>query len=317
MPTPTSNGRAYRAVCGIVGLFAKTPEIEERLGRAPLGDARADVRPRARQRRRRGLPRPGARRAGRSSRSTRPTGTSTGVSWPTSCATRSAACDEPQIRASHAVVSVGAEAGEAEAWIRANRPGVRVMSAGRVIEIYKEVGLPTAFARGVPPHRLPRHARASATRGWRRRAASRPRARTRSRPGSTSASSTTGRSRTTTGCARACAVRGSSSRPRTTPRSRPGTSPGACARARRCRRRSRAASTTSTASTPSSSARPTGSRCCATRSRASRPCSPRRDDWVAMASEWRAIAVLPGAADARMWEPEPGVVYAWEKEAVA
>jgi amidophosphoribosyltransferase len=37
------------------------------------------------------------------------------------------------------------------------------------------------------------------------------------------------------------------------------------------------------------------------------------DDWVAMSSEWRAIAVLPGAADARAWEPEPGVVYAWEK----
>jgi amidophosphoribosyltransferase len=32
-----------------------------------------------------------------------------------------------------------------------------------------------------------------------------------------------------------------------------------------------------------------------------------------MGSEWRAIAVLPGAADARMWEPQPGVVYVWEK----
>jgi amidophosphoribosyltransferase len=41
------------------------------------------------------------------------------------------------------------------------------------------------------------------------------------------------------------------------------------------------------------------------------------EDWVAMASEWRAIAVLPGAADATMWEPEPSVVYAWEKAAVA
>jgi glutamate synthase domain-containing protein 1 len=40
------------------------------------------------------------------------------------------------------------------------------------------------------------------------------------------------------------------------------------------------------------------------------------DDWVAMASEWRAIAVLPGAASARMWEPEPTVVYAWEKALV-
>jgi amidophosphoribosyltransferase len=40
------------------------------------------------------------------------------------------------------------------------------------------------------------------------------------------------------------------------------------------------------------------------------------DDWVAMASEWRAIAVLPGAADAQMWEPEPSIVYAWEKALV-
>jgi methylamine---glutamate N-methyltransferase subunit A len=40
------------------------------------------------------------------------------------------------------------------------------------------------------------------------------------------------------------------------------------------------------------------------------------DDWVAMGSEWRAIAVLPDAADAEMWEPAPGVVYAWERARV-
>ncbi|MEX2645244.1 MAG: glutamine amidotransferase family protein [Gaiellaceae bacterium] len=40
------------------------------------------------------------------------------------------------------------------------------------------------------------------------------------------------------------------------------------------------------------------------------------DDWVAMGSEWRAIAVLPGAAEARVWEPAPGVVYAWERAKV-
>jgi len=40
------------------------------------------------------------------------------------------------------------------------------------------------------------------------------------------------------------------------------------------------------------------------------------DDWVAMSSEYRAIAVLPGASDARLWEPEPAVVYAWEKALV-
>jgi glutamate synthase domain-containing protein 1 len=41
------------------------------------------------------------------------------------------------------------------------------------------------------------------------------------------------------------------------------------------------------------------------------------DDWVAMASEYRAIAVLPGAADAEMWEPEPGRIYSWSTAAVA
>jgi glutamate synthase domain-containing protein 1 len=37
------------------------------------------------------------------------------------------------------------------------------------------------------------------------------------------------------------------------------------------------------------------------------------DEWVAMASEYRAIAVLPGADSAEVWEPEPGRVYSWER----
>jgi glutamate synthase domain-containing protein 1 len=37
------------------------------------------------------------------------------------------------------------------------------------------------------------------------------------------------------------------------------------------------------------------------------------DEWVAMASEYRAIAVLPGADAAEVWEPEPGRVYSWER----
>ena len=41
------------------------------------------------------------------------------------------------------------------------------------------------------------------------------------------------------------------------------------------------------------------------------------DDWVAMASEYRAIAVLPGSEEARIWEPEPGRVYSWEQARVA
>jgi amidophosphoribosyltransferase len=40
------------------------------------------------------------------------------------------------------------------------------------------------------------------------------------------------------------------------------------------------------------------------------------DEWVAMASEYRAIAVLPGAESATMWEPEPGRVYSWERAPV-
>ena len=40
------------------------------------------------------------------------------------------------------------------------------------------------------------------------------------------------------------------------------------------------------------------------------------DDWVAMASEYRAIAVLPGAEQATVWEPEPGHVYSWERAPV-
>ncbi|MFN8162539.1 MAG: hypothetical protein U0R26_01670 [Solirubrobacterales bacterium] len=39
------------------------------------------------------------------------------------------------------------------------------------------------------------------------------------------------------------------------------------------------------------------------------------EEWVAMASEYRALAPLPGAAEARVWEPEPGVVYSWGRVA--
>jgi amidophosphoribosyltransferase len=35
------------------------------------------------------------------------------------------------------------------------------------------------------------------------------------------------------------------------------------------------------------------------------------DDYVAMASEYRALAALPGIGDARVWEPEPATIYSW------
>lgn len=37
------------------------------------------------------------------------------------------------------------------------------------------------------------------------------------------------------------------------------------------------------------------------------------DDWVAMGSEYRALAGLPGVEHARIFEPEPEVVYAWTR----
>lgn len=37
------------------------------------------------------------------------------------------------------------------------------------------------------------------------------------------------------------------------------------------------------------------------------------EDWVAMASEYRALVELPGIADARIYEPEPERIYAWTR----
>lgn len=39
------------------------------------------------------------------------------------------------------------------------------------------------------------------------------------------------------------------------------------------------------------------------------------DDWVAMSSEFRAIARLPGVEHAEIWEPEPERIYSWSRAA--
>ena len=39
------------------------------------------------------------------------------------------------------------------------------------------------------------------------------------------------------------------------------------------------------------------------------------DEWVAMSSEYRAIAQLPGSEQATIWEPQPAKIYSWEKAA--
>ncbi len=52
---------------------------------------------------------------------------------------------EPSVRASHAVFVIETDAEAAEGWIRRRHPELRVMSAGSVIEIYKETGRPERF----------------------------------------------------------------------------------------------------------------------------------------------------------------------------
>ena len=37
------------------------------------------------------------------------------------------------------------------------------------------------------------------------------------------------------------------------------------------------------------------------------------DDWVAMATEYRSIATLPGADKAVIWEPAPAQIYSWSR----
>jgi methylamine---glutamate N-methyltransferase subunit A len=56
-------------------------------------------------------------------------------------------CSPPSVRASHAAFVIAAEADEAQAWLAAHHPELTVMSAGRSIEIYKEAGPPGDFVR--------------------------------------------------------------------------------------------------------------------------------------------------------------------------
>src|SRR5262245_58595249 len=133
-------------MCGIVGLFAKSAEVEASLG-VHLADMLEQMSDR------------GPDSAGVAVyRDPAPYGSSkltlhsadAGEQWDEvgrALAEAFGGAGEPAVRASHAVFVVEAEAPEAEAWVRENRPDLRVMSAGSVIEIYKETGLPHEFVK--------------------------------------------------------------------------------------------------------------------------------------------------------------------------
>src|SRR5262245_58913307 len=128
-------------MCGIVGLFAKSPEIEESLGEL-LAAMLVQMSSR------------GPDSAGVAVyRDPAPSGASKLTLYSSSAqerwgAVRDGLCDafgtcaEPSVRASHAVFLVDADPADAESWVRAHRPDLRVMSVGEVIEIYKETGSP-------------------------------------------------------------------------------------------------------------------------------------------------------------------------------
>jgi methylamine---glutamate N-methyltransferase subunit A len=300
-------------MCGIVGLFAKSPEVEERLG-VHLAAMLAQMNDR------------GPDSAGVAVyRDPAPAGSckltlfspDPREDW-SALARRLGdafgSAPEPGVRASHAVFVVEAEPDDAESWIRANRPDLRVMSAGNVIEIYKETGLPRDFATQFALTDLQgTHALGH------------------TRMATESRVTTEGSHPFSTGFDLCLVHNGSLSNHN---------------RLRRSLRREGIDFQTENDTEVAAGYLAWRMREGATLEQALEgclddldgfytfavgtadgfavlrdpiACKPavlaETDDWVAMGSEWRAISVLPGAAEARMWEPEPGIVYVWEKVA--
>jgi glutamate synthase domain-containing protein 1 len=301
-------------MCGIVGLFSKSAEIEESLG-VHLAEMLAQMNDR------------GPDSAGVAIyREPAPPGSSKLTlfsadplqDWEAIAGDLMNAfggSPEPEVRANHAVLVVDAEAADAEAWIRRTHPELRVMSAGQTIEIYKETGLPKEF---VGQYALGDFHGTHALGHTRMATESRV--------------TTEGSHPFSTGLD-VCLVHN-----------------GSLSNHNRLRERLRREGIDFQTENDTEVA--AGYLAWRLREGASLEdalegclddldgfytflvgtaegfavlrdpiaCKPavlaETDDWVAMASEWRAIAVLPGAAAARAWEPAPGVVYAWERQKV-
>ncbi|MBA2460598.1 MAG: glutamine amidotransferase family protein [Actinobacteria bacterium] len=300
-------------MCGIVGLFAKSPAIEERLGEH-LAAMLAQMSAR------------GPDSAGVAVyRDPVVSGSKLTLysrdplyDWDALCGQLAGAfggATVPSVRASHAVVLVEADAGEADAWVRRNFPELRVMSAGSVIEIYKEIGRPEVFS-----------GQFSLADFQGTHALGHTRMATESRV------TTEGSHPFSTGLDLCLVHNGSLSNHN---------------RLRRTLQREGIEFHTENDTEVAAGylawkLREGGSLEQALEDgiddldgfytfavgtadgfavlRDPIACKPavlaETDDWVAMASEYHAIAVLPGADDARVWEPEPGIVYVWEKTPV-
>ena len=301
-------------MCGIVGLFAKSLEVEERLGEH-LGAMLVQMSSR------------GPDSAGVAVyRDPAPGGWSKLTLYSANPHEQWAAvrdelrdafgdCDEAGIRASHAVFVVESDADAAQTLIRERRPDLRVMSAGEVIEIYKETGLPEQFAAAFALEDFQgTHALGH------------------TRMATESRVTTEGSHPFSTGLDLCLVHNGSLSNHN---------------RLRENLRREGIEFQTENDTEVAAGYLAWRMREGATLEQALDgcltdldgfytfavgtadgfavlrdpiACKPavlaETDEWVAMSSEWRAIAVLPGAADAEAWEPQPEVVYVWEKEKV-
>ncbi len=226
------------------------------------------------------------------------------------------AAPEPEVRASHAVLAVGTDAATAQGWLRERHPELRVMSAGETIEIYKEMGDPRTFVArfglaGVQGSHALGHTRMA-----------------------TESRVTTEHSHPFSTGLDLCLVHNGSLSNHNLWR-------------RRLRREGIELQTDNDTEVAAgyltwrmregagldealagclddldgfyTFAVGTADGFAVLRDPIA--CKPavmaETDDWVAMASEYRAIAVLPGAEEAELWEPEPGRVYSWAREAVA
>jgi methylamine---glutamate N-methyltransferase subunit A len=216
----------------------------------------------------------------------------------------------PQVRATHAVFLIAAEAEDAEAWLVDRRPELTLMSAGRSIEIYKEADLPTRFVNRFALGEIAgTHALGH------------------TRMATESRVTTAGSHPFSTGLDLCLVHNGSLSNHN---------------RLRRTLRREGMVFRTENDSEVAAGYLTWRLREGASLEQALEGClddldgfytfavgtadgfavlrdpiackpavMAETDEWVAMASEYRAIAVLPGAEDAVLWEPAPGHVYSW------
>jgi glutamate synthase domain-containing protein 1 len=301
-------------MCGIVGLFAKSPEVEERLGvhlAAMLGQMSDRGPDSAGVAVYRDPAPPGSSKLTLHSADPR-------EDWDAVARALAEAFGgdpEPAVRASHAVLVVDADPSEAEDWVRGNRPDLRVMSAGSVIEIYKDVGLPHEFVVQFGLEDLTgTHALGH------------------TRMATESRVTTAGSHPFSTGFDLCLVHNGSLSNHN---------------RLRESLRREGIEFQTENDTEVAAGYLAWRMREGASLEQALEgcledldgfytfavgtadgfavlrdpiACKPavlaETDEWVAMGSEWRALSVLPGAADAETWEPQPGVVYVWERARV-